>query len=54
MKTKKQYAQPHLKTIVIDFNISLAMESEPPCAPGECNNNMPSPMGIDPYKNQQA
>jgi hypothetical protein len=54
MKTKKQYTHPQVKTIVIDFNISLAMESLPPCGTGECNNNMPSSMGIDPYKNHQA
>lgn len=54
MKTKKHYAQPSIKTINIDFNISLAMNSDPACGPGECNNNTPSPMSNDPYKSIQA
>ena len=54
MKAKKHYAQPCIKTIGIDKEISLALES-PPCGPGgECNNNTPSPMSNDPYKSQQA
>ena len=56
MKTNKHYAQPCIKTIGIDKEISLALESlnAPPGGPYESNNNTPSPMSNDPYKSLQA
>ena len=49
MKTKKHYAQPSIKTIGIDKEISLALES-PPCGPGECNNQLHNNNTNNPYK----
>ncbi len=54
MKTKKYYAQPCLEKIIIDKEVSLALESAPPEGPDETKNSMPMHIDINPYKNQQA
>ena len=49
MKTKKHYAQPCIKTIGIDKEISLALES-PPHGLDESNNQLHNNNTNNPYK----
>ncbi len=43
METKKQYTVPVIEIIILDNEISLALESAPPVGPSETLNNVQSP-----------
>jgi len=48
---KIEYAQPFIKGIKIDNEISLVLESTPPSGPGESSRVYPESFNNDPYKN---
>ena len=56
MKTKKTisnkriYNEPLIETILLDYEISLALESEPPVFPGEGLSKAPEYFNNDPFK----
>jgi len=49
METKKSYTSPSIELIILDNEISLALESAPPIGPDESFNNSNSTLQ-DPYK----
>lgn len=53
MKTKHKYIPPAIIKIVLDNEISLALESEPidpPFGPGELGNSIPPDFNNEPFK----
>lgn len=51
--TKMKYIVPELKLILIDNEISLSLESEPPLGPGEVMNTGTSGMqGVNAFKTE--
>jgi hypothetical protein len=52
LRAKKEYIMPQVKCINIDNEISLALESTPPGAPGEVYNTAPQHFNSNPFKNQ--
>lgn len=40
---KKKYIQPRIETVILDYEISLALESAPPSGPDEANNWFSAP-----------
>jgi hypothetical protein len=51
---KREYTVPVVEHIKLDNEISLALESAPPIAPGEFSNNAPQYFNNDPFKTNQA
>ncbi|HEY5507227.1 MAG TPA: hypothetical protein VIK29_01045 [Paludibacter sp.] len=50
--TKKTYTAPAIEKILIDNEISLALESTPPDGPGELGSSkVPEYFNNDPFKN---
>ena len=49
---KKEYFAPKIVNVVLDNEISLALESEPPIGPGESQLLTPEFLKQDPFKNQ--
>jgi len=49
METKKSYTYPRIELIVLDNQISLALESEPPPGPGEYGSLMPEHFNNYPF-----
>ena len=47
---KREYITPAIQQIVLDNEISLAMESDAPVGPGEGKLNAPEYFNSDPYK----
>lgn len=47
--TKKTYNSPDIIRIILDHQISLAMESEPPLGPEESKNFIIEKTNINPY-----
>jgi len=47
---KRTYNVPHIRTINLDNEISLALESEPPILPGEDISNAPEYFNNDPFR----
>ena len=43
METKKTYMTPSIELIILDNEISLALESNPPVGPDEVKNNLQNP-----------
>jgi hypothetical protein len=50
MKSKRKYSKPELKTIKIDNQISMVMQTTPPLE----GVNMPHSNTVDPYKISKA
>lgn len=51
IKIKKQYITPAIDSILLDNEISLALESAPPDGPDEVNNKcVPDYFNNDPFK----
>ena len=51
---KRIYSSPTLVRIELDNEISLALESTPPAAPGEVMNKTPEYFNNDPFRGNQA
>ena len=49
---KRIYLQPQVECIMLDNEISLALESAPPAGPEEVNNNIPGNLNNDPFKTE--
>jgi len=47
---KKTYIGPQIEEIRLDHEISLALESAPPAAPGEVTGQAPEYFNSDPFK----
>jgi hypothetical protein len=47
---KKKYNSPVIELIILDNEISLALESSPPFGPGESTNLAPENFQNEPYK----
>jgi hypothetical protein len=43
METKIKYTAPHIEIVILDNEISLALESNPPSGPSETLNSFQSP-----------
>lgn len=55
VKVKKRYISPAMQQIMLDNEISLALESTPPdSAPGEGQLMTPHYFNNDPFRNQNA
>lgn len=52
METKKQYTLPAIEIILLDNEISLALESSPPLGPGESASLAPEFAIDQPFKNK--
>lgn len=51
METKKKYTAPSIELILLDNEISLALESNPPLGPGESTSTLaPEFFNNDPWK----
>ena len=48
-KDKQEYSAPLIEQIKLDNEISLALESAPPAAPGEVMNKTPEYFNNDPF-----
>lgn len=48
---KRNYLPPIVDKIILDNEISLALESSPPDGPGEVYNNAPKFLNSNPFKN---
>ena len=51
---KRVYTTPLIEKIKLDNEISLALESTPPAAPGEVMNKTPEYFNNDPFRGNQA
>jgi hypothetical protein len=51
-KNKREYSAPLIDRVLLDNEISLALESAPPAGPGESMNSMPEYFNNDPFKAQ--
>ncbi len=47
---KKIYSTPRIEIIVLDNEISLALESSPPVGPEETSTNLPFNFNNNPFK----
>lgn len=47
---KKIYSTPRIDLIILDNEISLALESSPPVGPEELSNNLPFNFNNNPFK----
>jgi hypothetical protein len=52
METKKRYIKPGIEWILLDNEISLALESSPPAGPGELG--MSAPSNFNPFNTSIA
>ena len=51
---KQFYISPQIERIELDNEIALQLESTPPKAPGEAQNQIPEYFNNDPFKSNQA
>jgi len=51
---KREYNAPIIEQIILDNEISLALESDAPVGPGEGKLNAPEYFNNDPYKSNMA
>ena len=51
---KRTYSSPKIEQIKLDNEISLALQSTPPTAPGEPTSATPDYFNNDPFKNTMA
>mgnify|MGYP000255794226 CR=1 FL=1 len=54
VKTKREYITPGIEKIILDYEISLAMESDAPVGPGEGKLKEPEYFKNDPYNTNMA
>lgn len=51
---KREYNAPIIEQIILDNEISLALESDAPVGPGEGKLNAPEYLNSNPYKSNMA
>lgn len=54
MENKIKYITPQIKLIILDNEISLALESAPPIGPGESREIMPDYLRNNPFPEEKA